>query len=157
MPSGSKKEYKLRWADVEQALTNIQLQMSQDKYVPTTIVGIARGGMIPAAMLAMRLGVHDVQSLRLQNHDVVCIPLSRFTPNWNNDDILFVDDILDSGWTCEYLKRWYPRARGAILFTKHIRLPGLDPYVGTAVPPDKWAVFPWDVKTTTQPTSEFQL
>ena len=51
------KKHYYSWQDVENACVNIALQMYKDNWRPDYIVGITRGGNVPATILSNMLGV----------------------------------------------------------------------------------------------------
>lgn len=145
------------WRDVTGALDRIHKDLEQRK-IPVLlqrIVGIARGGLIPASMLAFRLRIYDVQSHRLQTYDVT--HLDPPNPEWNTTRTLFVDDIYDSGDTAKILAATYPNAHIAVLFYKPTWPYETNKYgniiVGFPVP-DRWINFPWDYAGPPKPAQD---
>ena len=51
------KVVKYNWAQVEGAVTDIARQLQKDNWKPDYIVGITRGGLIPATLLSQYLGI----------------------------------------------------------------------------------------------------
>jgi len=87
-------------------------------YKPTTIVGLARGGWIPARLLCDFLGLTDLISLKVEHwlqtgmtKDEASIKYP-LTTNLKGKRILIVDDIADTGksliTSTEYLKKLNP-------------------------------------------------
>jgi uncharacterized protein len=127
-------------------------QIVQDEFSPTVIMGITRGGLIPAVIISHELGVplitHHV-SLRDHAH--------QHTPNWcftNQDRLLIVDDINDSGATIQVVNSQLVQMgmhanshmRWATLITK-ISSPQRVDYHAHVVHPDEshiWWCFPWE-------------
>lgn len=155
MPSASQAEqtqqdeFSVPWEWMEISLGFIRDCMEGKGFKPTRIVGISRGGLIPATMLAFKLGVYDVQSTRLQTYDVTHLdPPNRAA--WNNDQTLFVDDIFDTGDTHQVIRATYPCARVAVAFWKQHALHRAkdDPltFFGLEVP-NMWVNFPWDYRS----------
>ena len=56
------------WADIERACLNIALQMYNDNWKPDYIVGITRGGNVPATILSNMLGVRG-EALKVSLRD----------------------------------------------------------------------------------------
>ncbi len=69
-------------------------------YQPDIIVGIARGGVIPAVMLAKRLNVKDMYCLKVRKDEPRTVVAEVFT-DVNQKKILLVEDILDTGKSLE--------------------------------------------------------
>jgi len=118
------KKHYYSWQDVETMCTDISLQMYQDNWRPNYIVGITRGGNVPATILSNMLGVR-CEALKVSLRDDEQGPESNL---WMAEDafgyndppkngitgsrwdislrknILIVDDINDSGATFNWIK-----------------------------------------------------
>jgi len=117
-----KKKY-YSWQDVERACTNIALQMYKDNWRPDYIVGITRGGNVPATILSNMLGVR-CEALKVSLRDsgageTNCwMSEDAFGYNYEEEtgitgarwdtklrkNILIVDDINDTGATFNWIK-----------------------------------------------------
>ena len=54
--------------DIKSAVANIAMQMYKDSWRPDYIVGITRGGLVPAVMLSHYTGIHmNTLSVRLRD------------------------------------------------------------------------------------------
>jgi hypoxanthine phosphoribosyltransferase len=62
------KKHYYSWADVEDACVNIALQMYKDNWRPDYIVGITRGGNVPATILSNMLGIR-CEALKVKLRD----------------------------------------------------------------------------------------
>ena len=119
------KKHYYSWQDVENACLNITLQMYKDNWRPDYIVGITRGGNVPATILSNMLGVRgEALKVSLRDSD------SELESNtWMASDafgyvdeedrattksrwdigkrkkILIVDDINDTGATFNWIKQ----------------------------------------------------
>lgn len=116
------------------------------------IVGITRGGLVPAVMLSHRLGAkffhvvtassYSDDGRKLKKPSVI-IPddVRTYLNTVDIQRVLFVDDIVDSGETLKAVHDEYSAARFAVLMTK---IPAKDIlYFGT-IPKDVWVKFPWE-------------
>ena len=118
------KKHYYSWQDVENACTNIALQMYKDNWRPDYIVGITRGGNVPATILSNMLNVRG-EALKVSLRDATgesesnCWMASdafgyvdeedRATTKsrWDickRKNILIVDDINDTGATFNWIK-----------------------------------------------------
>ena len=121
------KKHYYDWADIERACTNIVLQMYKDNWRPDYIVGITRGGNIPATILSNMLGVRG-EALKVSLRDNYDGEASE-SNCWMAEDafgyvneeerkilktrwdlskrkkILVVDDINDTGATFNWIKQ----------------------------------------------------
>ena len=119
----TKKHY-YSWQDVEDACVNIALQMYKDNWRPDYIVGITRGGNVPATILSNMLGIR-CEALKVSLRDDAMGPETNC---WMSEDafgynypeetgvtgarwdvkqrknILIVDDINDTGATFNWIK-----------------------------------------------------
>jgi hypoxanthine phosphoribosyltransferase len=113
------------WQDVENACINIALQMYKDKWRPDYIVGITRGGNVPATILSNMLDVPG-QALKVSLRDATGESESNTwmasdafgyvdedervntKSRWDiskRKNILIVDDINDTGATFDWIKQ----------------------------------------------------
>ena len=119
------KKHYYSWQDVETACTNIALQMYKDKWRPDYIVGITRGGNVPATILSNMLGVRG-EALKVSLRDATGESESNTwmasdafgyvdedervntKSRWDiskRKNILIVDDINDTGATFDWIKQ----------------------------------------------------
>lgn len=150
----------LIWADIEGACRFLAYSMGYNRYKPEIIVGITRGGIIPAVILSHLIGVPRVETLPLQLRDGNQERELYGSHTWhtrsdffNRQEVLFVDDLWDSGKTMRTIGEYWPNALRATMYHKSeasARGEGLPPpinFPGLWIPHDKWVVFPWEQKT----------
>ena len=122
------KKHYYNWQDVENACINIALQMYKDKWRPDYIVGITRGGNVPATILSNMLGVRG-EALKVSLRDATGESESNCwmatdafgyvdeeerantKSRWDiakRKKILIVDDINDTGATFNWIKQDWP-------------------------------------------------
>ena len=115
------KKHYYSWQDVERACLNIALQMYNDNWKPDYIVGITRGGNVPATILSNMLNIR-CEALKVSLRDSES---ENETNCWMAEDafgyynegafngksspelrkkILIVDDINDTGATFNWIK-----------------------------------------------------
>ena len=118
------KKHHYTWQDVERACLNIALQMYNDNWRPDYIVGITRGGNVPATILSNMLGIRcealkvslrddnngDCESNCWMSEDAFgYINEEDRTAEYQKSDvynkknILIVDDINDTGATFNWI------------------------------------------------------
>lgn len=120
------------------------------------IVGIARGGIIPATMLSYQLGVTTVRSIQLASYsgkERGDIWMDEFDNNilehikMTYSHVLLVDDLSDSGQSFSYLsQKLHDRNilhKTAALYLKTGSKFQPDFY-SAQVPADLWLNFPWE-------------
>lgn len=147
------------WANVAHDIWEIEDQIIQYRghgYIEA-IVGISRGGMIPAIMLAELFGVSsdNVGMIRAVTYgpDNKQLPTNetRFhIDDWTNSLLqktrtLIVDDIMDTRRTFDVIEKVAPLPLKCALKIKtnnHITSPPF--FYGGKVHSDTWCVFPWE-------------
>ena len=115
------------------------------------IVGITRGGMVPAAIIARELNIRiiDTISVKGYNHQTQSAPVVIKAPQADlmgadGEGILVIDDLVDSGKTLELVRRLYPKAHFATVYAKPKGREQVDTFI-TEVSQDTWIFFPWDM------------
>jgi hypoxanthine phosphoribosyltransferase len=158
------------WGDIEGAVNNIASQIYKSNWRPDYIIGITRGGLVPATMLSHILGVKmHTLDVRLRDGDDV----GPETNCWMADDaygynldqpknILIIDDINDSGATFNWIidnwqssclpndnhwnNIWHQSVRFAVLTNNLSSQLGVDYYAYEVNKAEKdcWLVYPWE-------------
>ncbi|MFN3823565.1 MAG: xanthine phosphoribosyltransferase [Pseudorhodobacter sp.] len=114
------------------------------------VVGITRGGLVPAAVVARELDIRviDTISVRSYNHQSQAEARVIKSPQpdlmGDGSGILIVDDLVDSGKTLELVRSLYPAAHFATVYAKPSGIPQVDTWI-TEVSQDTWIFFPWDM------------
>ncbi len=114
------------------------------------VVGVTRGGMVPAAVVSRELDIRvvDTISVRSYNHQSQTEPVVIKAPQadlmGDGTGILIVDDLVDSGRTLELVRKLYPNAHFATVYAKPSGRPMVDTFI-TEVSQDTWIFFPWDM------------
>lgn len=141
----------LDWDDIKKLTYCLEVALKNRRV--HRIVAVARGGMVPAAMLANALNIRDVQLIKVQSYsedgrklskpelDPEMLASAAFT--YNDPFTLFVDDIVDSGDTVMLLMDHFPRSVFAALVLRKSSSYWPD-YLGMHRETNKWFVFPWE-------------
>ncbi|MDR1494708.1 MAG: xanthine phosphoribosyltransferase [Rickettsiales bacterium] len=110
------------------------------------MITIARGGLIPAGIIASILDLRVVDTICMQSYDdrysqrdLVVKKLSSF--DGDGSDMLVLDDIVDTGATARKVKEFYPKAFVAALYVKTPGRALADVFVDEI---NKWIVLPWE-------------
>ena len=116
------------WQQVQGAVLDIARQMSAHDWKPDYIVGITRGGAIPAVLLSQYTGIHMrplqvslrdsgdcVSDLGMAEDAIGVVPLEQSKQYGGHKHverlkkkILIVDDINDTGATINWIKKDWP-------------------------------------------------
>jgi len=118
------KHIKLSWHDVEKQVQEILRQLQQDQWKPDYVVGLTRGGLVPANLISQYLGIrmetlkvslrdgNECESNLWMAEDAFGYDSNPETSVKSNADlkkkILIVDDINDSGATLNWIRQDWP-------------------------------------------------
>jgi uncharacterized protein len=144
------------WAEVERWADAVAARVAAAGAHPEAIVGLTRGGWVPARLLGDRLGVHRLVSLRVQHWGVTASRdgEARLTEGLSGPlaglAVLVVDDITDTGESLrlasEHVRGAGPRSveTAALVHIAHSKF--VPTYHGEEIPRNAWVwvVFPWN-------------
>ncbi len=102
-----KKVY-VSWNDVQRQVQELVRQMWLDRWTPDYVVGITRGGLVPANLISQYLDCPmETLQVRLRdgNESECESNLWMAEDAFNGKNILIVDDINDSGATLNWIRR----------------------------------------------------
>jgi len=125
------------------------------------IVCITRGGLVPTAIVARELNIrvietvgvasyHDYQTqgeievIKKVNPDIIALG------GGGGEEVLIVDDLVDTGKTARIVREILPKAHFATVYAKPMGRPMVDTFI-TEVSQDTWIYFPWDTGLAFQP------
>ena len=141
------------WARVVRLARRLALMIRASGFAPDLIVAIARGGYVPARLLADYLGimaltgvrvVHYTAGARRQRRARLVEPLRVAV---RGQKVLVVDDVADSGETYEVACRHIARARPAAIRTAalHYKAPSrfVPDYYAETLTEWRWINYPW--------------
>lgn len=147
------------WDTIEHQVRNVVTSIKNDDFEPDLIVGIVRGGAIPAVWISNITGVPCEMAKVSFRDDTVQHPVLSVTllkkisqPNFNT---LIVDDINDSGetliWIQSKIREYDLEAEKQVKYACLMdntpsMFTDLD-YSGTKINKDidpEWIVFPWE-------------
>jgi uncharacterized protein len=144
------------WAESDGWADTVAARVRAAGRVPDLIVGLTRGGWVPARLLADRLGIHRLASLRAQHWGITATKAgtAELTEGLSGpvrgETVLVADDITDTGESLA-LATEHVRAAGAsrvesaaFLHIAHSKF--VPTYFAEEIPRDGWVwvVFPWN-------------
>jgi hypoxanthine phosphoribosyltransferase len=160
------KKIYLSWQDVEHHTQEILRKITHDAWRPDYVVGLTRGGLVPANLISQYLEVpmHALKVSLQDDHDGSESNLWMAEDAYNGRRILIVDDINDTGATLDWIAEdwssgcqpddpkwkeiWGDSVRVAVLVdndTSHTAMPisyySMD--INKEADPC-WVVFPWE-------------
>jgi hypoxanthine phosphoribosyltransferase len=140
---------KMSWPGVNNACHAIAMHILGKTAGVDRIIGISRGGSVPAVILSHILKVPTLAHIGMHwvsdEPDSHCeIHAGHAHPeSWDSSRTLIVDDIYDSGRTTRMLQNIYPSSMFVVLASKHKEPPGIFMY-HTLYDPEPWVIFPWE-------------
>ena len=120
----------------------------------THVLGLARGGLVPATIISYKLKVpllsYAVSTYKdtTKTNELKVVQDVNFSSLAKGSKLLVVDDICDSGDTIKFIKKQIKKVDGitaiySTLFTKKKTKRLLNHY-GVVVSGDTWIDFPWE-------------
>lgn len=111
------------------------------------VVAVARGGLVPAAVIARELNIRHVETLCVIGYDFQKQDKDELvvlnSVEGDGDGWLIIDDLVDTGRTAGEVRRLLPKACFATVYAKPAGRPLVDLFI-TEVSQDTWILFPWD-------------
>ena len=164
------KKHYYSWTDIERMCVSIVNQMYADNWRPDYIIGITRGGNVPATIISNMTGIRcEAIKVRLRDDDSESesncwMAEDAFGYNAEPKKILIVDDINDTGATFNWITKdwqagclpnddkwqnvWNNNVRFATLtdnlaseFTEHC---AYTCHEVNKAEKDVWLVYPWE-------------
>ena len=158
MNEPSKQHY--TWSQIDLVCNLLHEKIIGDKFFPSYIIGLTRGGLIPATILSHKLSCPLYPfNLSLRDH------IRTDTKEWmaidalTHKNILVVDDINDTGATFDTFKKqweafkdgnwnkiWHNNVRFAVIDHNLVSKSKID-YCGNILNKsinDVWIVYPWE-------------
>lgn len=145
------------WRDIENWSKDVVRRVASSGYQPEIVVGLARGGLVPARLISDYLNIKDLYAVKTEHWGVTATPDGQaklaqgLQVSIEGKKVLVVDDITDTGQSLrlavEHIKAHKPaEVRSATLL--HITHSKYVPdYYSQEVPEDRWTwfIFPWNV------------
>jgi len=119
------------------------------------IIGIARGGLVPACIIARELDIRMVETFCVSSYDHQNQRAAHILkkPDGTIGDgagWLVIDDLVDSGNTFKLVRQHLPKAHYACVYAKPAGAGTCDTFM-TEVSQDTWIHFPWDMEAQYAP------
>lgn len=150
----------LTWADFGTAARDLAQQVADSGYRPEIVLGIARGGLLPAAAVAYALDLKNLFTMNVefytgvdQRLDVpVMLPPVLDVVDISGARVLVVDDVADTGRTLQLVLDFcaghVAEVRTAVLYAKPRSVVEAE-HVWRRT--DRWIDFPWSTARPVEP------
>lgn len=140
----------LSFSDIERYVRILTRQLDQSStWTPDIIVGVARGGLIPAVMLSHKLETPmSVFDMSLRDGKTLSLPIEPLIKRLKGKRVLVVDDINDTGETFKLIRNYMSDIdyKFYCLVNNFGSGEGVDMYGMDIDKREKnvWVVFPWE-------------
>ena len=144
------------WGQIYDMLLCQAQKIQRHPYKPDMVVGIAKGGLVPARILTDLLETPELATIQIEFYTGICQTLQEpalkqpLTAQLTGKKVLLVDDIADSGRSLNFAKT-HIQTQGAL----ETKTATLYHKPQSAETPDfyekqtsSWVVFPWETKET---------
>jgi len=136
---------------------DVSRQIRDSECQPTVIIGLTRGGWVPARLLCDHLHVKKLYAIKTEhwgitaNQDGKALLTQELNANIEDENVLIVDDITDTGESLKLARNHIDALRprevrtAALLHITHSRT---EPdFYSVKVPEDQWTwfIFPWNL------------
>ena len=114
------------------------------------VLAVTRGGMVPAMIISRELDIRTVDTISIKSYDhqkqkdAIILKKPDQSLVRDGENILIIDDLVDTGKTLSLVKEIYPRAHFATVYAKPKGKGMVDTFI-TEVSQDTWIFFPWDM------------
>lgn len=99
----------MNWEILEKEVRDLAQKI---EYTPDCVIGIVRGGLVPARLLSSYLGVKEMYCLTVKKTEEGRKITTEITGDLNGKNVLLVEDMLETGKSLLVAKE-YLEAKGA--------------------------------------------
>ena len=145
------------WKDIEGWSKDIVRKVIESGYEPEIVIGLARGGLVPARLISDYLNIKDLYAVKTEHWGVTATPDGKaklaqgLQVSIKGRKVLVVDDITDTGQSLklalEHVINHAPKEAktATLLHITHSKY--IPDYYSEEVPEDNWTwfIFPWNV------------
>lgn len=138
----------IKWDDFHQDVKDLCSQIKASGQY-NKIVAIARGGLVPAGIIAYELGIRNTAVINIATYvGSEHLKLDEVDRQESvgivDEHTLIIDDLADQGQTFRVMRRAFPKGKFVTVYVKPTGKKEADLYAREL--PDQWIVFPWDVE-----------
>ena len=154
------KNYPVSWEQLQRDCRALAWKLLDKRKDWSRIVTVARGGLVPAAIIARELNIHLVDTICISSYTMkeqgATNILKRPDLAGVDETWLLIDDLVDTGKTAKIVRDMFIGAHFATVYAKPEGRPLVDTFV-TEVSQDTWVLFPWDTEVQyTKPIIDLQ-
>jgi xanthine phosphoribosyltransferase len=141
---GVRRYFPVSWEEMHRDSRALSWRLAEHKPWQG-IVAVARGGLVPAQIVARELEIRLIDTICISSYDEqrprepeILKGIEGTGEGW-----LIVDDLVDTGRTGRIVREMLPKAHFATVYAKPAGRSVVDTYI-TEVSQDTWILFPWD-------------
>jgi xanthine phosphoribosyltransferase len=138
----------LTWAQVHRDVRILAAQFAKTGPFKG-IVAVARGGLVPAGILARECNIRLVETVCIRScEEQIYAPEAKVLKTFSQDaglGWLVVDDMAATGRTAALLRAMLSKAHIAAVYAKEQGIVYIDSFA-VKTPQDSWLLFPWDAR-----------
>jgi len=153
-PSNPPNFYPVSWDELHRNARALAWHLSE-KGKWKNVLAVARGGLVPAALVARDLGIRAIETVVVVGYQtddenpsmIEEARIEKLPANvGDGEGWLVIDDLADTGRTLKILREIMPKAHFATVYAKPTGKPLVDTFV-TEVGQDTWIDFPWEISS----------
>ena len=145
------------WEEISKWTLDVARQVQDCRCQPTVIIGLTRGGWVPARLLCDHLHVKKLYAVKTEhwgvtaNPDGVALLTQELNANIQGESVLVVDDITDTGESLKLAVAHLQKMKPKEVLTStllHIAHSKIEPdFYSVMVPETEWTwfIFPWNL------------
>jgi hypothetical protein len=146
------------WGKSVQYSIDVARRIKESGYEIDWIIGIGRGGFIPAALISGYLDIKNTTTISAHSYEgrkrSALKIISAPDVDLSGKNILLIDDIVSSGETLKGIKNLLferykvKNVKSAVLVVSSVACKEYPEFYGEAITrrPDEWIIMPWDNK-----------
>tara|TARA_B100002019_G_scaffold32898_1_gene26922 strand:- start:771 stop:1247 length:477 start_codon:yes stop_codon:yes gene_type:complete len=145
------------YAEIHDFCENLASKLKRNNF--DSVVGVSRGGLIPATIIAEHMNVRELRTIGVRSYQLNGIGNSKRTTEvlyqscspYLYGDVLLIDDIADTGETFYFLLDHFKRNKNINSITTcsvfvRRRSNYIPDYYAKDIVGNEWVVFPWELK-----------
>lgn len=141
-------KHPITWQDIENDCRSLAEMLKKTGPV-LGLIGIARGGLVPTALIAYMLDIRSVKTVAVTSYfgrrQVTAEMLGSVDEIKDGEGWVFIDDMADTGQTAKLIRRRYPKAKFAVIYAKPEGQPYTDYFV-KLLKQEAWVEHPWEIE-----------
>jgi hypoxanthine phosphoribosyltransferase len=104
---------RMGWSDFEDEIDKLADKIQAGDTTYDALVGITRGGVIPARLLVARLAIDDMYCINVRKQGVRRVVTTPITEDLTDKHVLIVEDVLESGRSLDIAKEYLEQEKRA--------------------------------------------